>query len=207
MQSRPPDSENPSPQAAWSPEVAAAYERYAPGLRRMFMRRTGNHPEQTQELCQATWVEVWQLVSAGRYQRERAALSTFVYAVAQKQWLRFRREIGSRKRPITDSDERLAAWLDPSMGLGDAAHAAELLESLRNCLASRSGPNSLTAEERGVVEALMDGQTERAIAARLGVAPSTAHSWKSAALQKLRQCLTAKGFGPPAAEQGGAGRE
>ena len=73
-------------------------------------------------------------------------------------------------------------------------HAAELLDAMRGCLHAAGTPFALSAEERQIVIELSGGESERALAERLGVAASTIHARKQLAYRKLRQCLSAKGF-------------
>lgn len=195
---------NPGPPqtpADWHAQFAAAHERYAPGLRRFFARRTGGDAEQVEELMQQTWTEAWKAVSEGRYRPEKAALSTFVYAVANKHWLRMRRALGSRRRAAGDVESYIAGWIDPDGGPEDLTAVSELLTALRQCIADAETAWALTPEELAVIRGLMDGLPERRLAQDLQVAPSTAHAWKRAALAKMRRCLAGKGF--PHTEPGG----
>ena len=185
----------------WRQEFQDAHERYGIGLRRFFSRRAGSNAEQVEELLQQTWVEVWKSLQQGRYLPERAALSTFVYAVANKHWLRVRRELGTRKRPVGDIENLLADWINPESGPDDVTAVSELLSALRDCIRDSEAASALTPEELSIVNGVMQGITERQLAQTLQVAPSTAHGWKRSALMKLRRCLTEKGF--PAGEQAG----
>lgn len=180
----------------WRREFQEAHQRYAAGLRRFFSRRAVAQPEQVEELLQQTWVEVWRSLEQGRYLPEKAALSTFVYAVANKHWLRVRRELGSRRRAVGDVESWLADWIDPGSGPEDVAAVTELLSALRACIRDSEAAFALTPEELAIVQGVMHGVTERQLAEQLQVAPSTAHGWKRSALMKLRRCLGEKGFAP-----------
>ena len=183
----------------------AIHRRYDPGLRRFVAKRAGA-PELVEELVQQTWTEVWRALCEGRYDPARGAISTFIYAVAYKRWLQHRRVAASGPRRVSESDEVFARLLTESAP-DSALHAVELLDALRGCLANDAPPFGLTDTERSAVAVAASDETERNLAARLGVAPSTVHSWKKAALQKIRDCLARKGFAGWQVEQTGRDRE
>ena len=179
------------------------HDRLAPGLRRILLRRTHGQADLAEELAQKTWVEVWRALSGGRYDESKAAISTFVYAVAHKLWLRGLRQL--RSRPVTGSEFETFAAIASEEADNPAAllHAGELIDALRACLHAVDTPLSLTPEEREAVVRLATGETERSLAEKLGAAPSTIHGRKHAAYKKLRRCLRAKGFSQESAERGG----
>lgn len=183
----------------------AIHRRYDPGLRRFVAKRAGA-PELVDEIVQQTWTEVWRALCEGRYDPSRGAISTFIYAVAYKRWLQVRRVAASGPRFVSESDsvfERLLTESSPD----NAVHAAELLDALRGCLGNATGPFSLSDQERAAAGVAASEETERTLASRLGVAPSTVHAWKRAALEKLRNCLGYKGFVGWNAEQPRSSRE
>lgn len=157
-------------------------------------RRRGADAELAEELAQRCWTVAWETLAAGRFDESRATLSTFVYAIAQRVWLqRFR---GRRAVP---PEAARAERVDASPV--DALLHAELLSALRGCLGATAGPLSLTAEERDIIESSAAGRTERELAARLRMAASTVNARKKTALEKLKQCLTSKGFPAEIVEQ------
>ncbi len=157
--------------------------RFADGIRRFFQKRIGG--DAADELAQHTWSELWRAVSKGAYQPERAAFSTFAYAVAGNVWRRSRRDASRTLPPVGQiaSEDDLA---------GALAHA-ELLDALRACLHEESG--ELSEIERQIVLSMAAGESERDIARAQGVAASTVHDRKLAAMNKLRIMLAARGFG------------
>jgi RNA polymerase sigma factor (sigma-70 family) len=175
--------------------------RFDPGLKRILLRRTGGQAELCEELAQRTWIAVWQALHEQRYDPQKSAISTFIYAVAYKLWLQHLRSAGTA--PL--SGGVLGTGLLDSEGAADnpaaLLHAAELLDAMRGCLHAAGTPFSLTAEERQIVIGLSGGESERALAERLGVAASTIHARKQLAYRKLRQCLSAKGFSAETAER------
>ena len=180
--------------AKGDPEAFAwLHRRYDVGLRRFLGKRTGANRDRTEELAQQTWAEVWRAMRACRYDPERGAVSTFIYAVAYKRLLQDRRESATRPGVTTDTDEFFKTLIDHTHVEGEA-YAAELLDAFRGCLANRQPPNNLAEDERRLLLALAEGRTERDLARDLGIAPSTVHAWKHNAYDKLRRCLKAKGF-------------
>lgn len=165
--------------------VADAHRRFGAGLRHYFLRRGVDHAH-AEELAQQTWATLWQAVRTGRYDASRSALSTFLYAIAAKIWLRDRRAQGGRSR--LSADAVAGSLLGTDADLAQAADFAELLDALRDCLSGRAG--GLSPEVRAVLVGVARGESDRDLAKRLGVAPSTAHARRAGALAQLRQALS-----------------
>lgn len=168
--------------------------RLDPGLKRILLRRTGGQLELAEELAQRTWIAVWEALGGGRYERRKAAISTFVYAVAHKLWLQHLRQTGNAPRGYSLFDTSISRASEGSDDPAALLEAAELLEATRACLHVARAPFSLTAEERRIIIGLSGGESERGLAEQLGVAASTIHARKVLAHKKLRRCLAAKGF-------------
>jgi RNA polymerase sigma-70 factor (ECF subfamily) len=181
--------------------------RFEPGLKRVLLRRSGGQAEVCDELAQQTWIAVWEALREQRYDPQKSAISTFIYAVAHKLWLQHLRStsaaplsggvLGASLGDSSAAGENPATWL----------HLAELLDAMRACLHATGTPLSLTADERRIVIGLSGGESERALAAKLGVVASTVHARKQMAYRKLRQCLSAKGFSAETAERPAGQRE
>lgn len=179
--------------------VDAAHARFGPGLRQFFQARlanfrgnAGRDDDSVDDLCQQTWGECWKSVRDGRYDPARAALSTFLYAVASNIWLRHRRK-AMNSREILDESEQVAQSClgtepDPARTVG----FSELIEAVLSCVSGSEG--ELSAGDRAVLLALSRGATDRDLAFQLNVAPSTAHARRVAALSKLRAALTELGY-------------
>jgi RNA polymerase sigma factor (sigma-70 family) len=178
-----------------------------PGIRRVMLRRTRGQAELVDELLQNTWVAVWHALREGRYDPKKAAISTFVYAVAHKLWLQHLRR--ARQAPVSygELDAFLAAATEGPDNPAATLQAAELLDAVRTCLHAEGTPFSLTEEERRIVVGLARDQSERTLAEQLGVAASTIHARKQLAYRKLRRCLHAKGFSSEGAERSRPQRE
>jgi len=63
------------------------------------MDRTGGRSELADDFSQKTWVAVWQALIAGKYEPDRAAISTFVYAVGYRVLAPAHAEHRARQRP------------------------------------------------------------------------------------------------------------
>lgn len=176
---------------------AAAFEvlhaRYDDALRRL-LRRRGASSLQADEVVQHAWSEAWRALREGRYDPNRAAFSTFLFAIATNLWRAELRR--TAKRPALDADlEVLFSADDPDCVEPDAALlAAERVDLVRGCLFATEGPNALSELERAVVLGMLDGETERALGKRLGVAASTVNARKAAGMAKIARCLQSKGF-------------
>jgi RNA polymerase sigma-70 factor (ECF subfamily) len=167
--------------------------RFDPGLKRILLRRGGGDATLADELAQETWVAVWTALSKQRYDPRKAAISTFIYAVAHKRWVQHLRRRGSR--PVLGGlDAALFDVPDDTENPASLLHAAEKLDALRDCLHESDRALSLGQEERRVVIGLSSGETERSLSAEMGLAASTIHARKLSAYKKLRLCLAAKGF-------------
>jgi RNA polymerase sigma factor (sigma-70 family) len=181
---------------------AAAFEqihrRLDGGLRRQFVARAGK-ADVADDLAQRTWMAVWKAFQEGKYHPERAAISTFVYAVGMKVWLQHLRK---NRRPVGQLPEALAEAsgddADPALTL----RFAELLDAVREGVkAGAAGP--LSEEERWIVQEAARGESDRTLAKRLGVAPSTLNVRKRGALEKLRRFLASRGHRPDSGERTG----
>jgi RNA polymerase sigma factor (sigma-70 family) len=176
----------------------AIHQRLAGGVRKLFLDRTSGRSDTAEELCQRTWVGVWQSLSRGKYDPSRAAISTFVYAVASKVWLQHLR--GMRRGaagPVDAIEGVFGGGDDPA----DAVHAAELIQAIRDCLAAPSGEGGLTEDERWFAQAAAGGASDRELARRLSVSPSTANARKRAVLEKVRRFLAQRGHRPETTER------
>lgn len=175
------------------------------GLRRQFMDRAGGRTDLADDLSQRTWMAVWKAMQAGKYHPERAAISTFVYAVGVKVWLQHLRK---NKRPMGELPEAVADAVREDADPSQVLRLAELLDAVREGMrASAEGP--LSEEERWIVQEAARGESDRTLAKRLGVAPSTLNVRKRGALEKLRRFLAGRGHraGGDSGERGGDGNE
>ena len=186
----------PSAQPGADPEADRAqaffheqHARLAPGLRRLFIDRTAGRQDLAEELAQRAWALAWRALAAGKYDPARAAFSTFVYAIAQNVWLQHLRSSGQKQNNLTPlADDPSTSTLLPE----DTAKLAEVVHLLRLVLRGEL-PAQLSEEERWIVRAIADGETDRSLAAKLRLSPSTANARKNSAFDKLRRFLASKG--------------
>lgn len=201
-----PDPTNPAlPTTANPPTSQAEFEaihgRMRHWLRRWFADRVGDRDQLADDLSQRTWMAVWRAVSQGLYDPRRAALTTFVYAVAQNIF-RQHAKTAARARargsvaPMEEDDHPAGDRDDPGL--------AELIERVRTAL--RGGVEiGLSPEEIQVLSLVARGESDRGLAERLGVAPSTANARKRAALGKLRRYLAPNPSQPDAGDPSAGG--
>lgn len=184
----PPDVPPSIPTAPTPEEFSRAHAALAAWTRRRLTDLTGD-AHTADDLAQQTWQGVWEAVSQGRYDPQRAALSTFVYAVSQnvyRHWLRRQATAAGHAPAIAVS----AAT--PPEAESDPIAEAELVEDLRRVL--REGAPGMSAADLHTLQLVAQGATDRDIAKGLGVAPSTAHARKRAALDALRSYLESRFF-------------
>ncbi len=188
-------------QRAVAGDHAALSELHAaltPGLVRHFARKlAGMRDSMTlaDELAQNTWVLLWSLLQAGKYDPARARLTTFIYAVGHIAWLRFMRERQRdvrRAGPMPEIDGLdLASGDDPAAGVQLAAE----LQMVRDALAG--AVDGFGPADQDLLRAIALGQSDRELASQLGVSPSTAHQRKRGILQRLAEWLGANDGAPP----------
>ncbi len=188
-------------------------ERLGPAIRAFFVRRVrpGRAAESVDDLCQRVWIGLFEAFARGRYDPTRSSVTTFVYAIAAKTWLRHLRKATQSGAPTTE----LAG--DPGMdyieaaGFSDGpdseAADAELLEAVRRCLRERDAPGCLTDEEHAIVVAAAAGASDRTLAERFGLAASTINAKKQSGWEKLRRSLARLGHRADSAERGHGGDE
>ncbi len=187
-------------------EIAAALQERAqttlgPGLARHFARKLaaiGADEGDAAELCQRTWIEFWGALASGRHDPARARVSTFLYAVAQIVWMR---ELRRRGRETARVRTLEPGWEMPSEADGPdaAAELAAQVDAVRRVMQGQAG--DLSAADRAVLRAIAEGATDREVASRLEVSPSTAHERKKAVLERLGSVL--RGLVPRFGEDSG----
>jgi len=172
-------------------------ERLRPALIRMYVARVGANRELSEDLGQRAMVGVWEALNSGRFDPTRASIATYAYAVAHRVWLVHARKV-SRMRSMGDQDANEEDTSPSGTGERDPDMAA-LLEAIRDCLAGRASAMDLLSEEdRWLLVAIGRGVTDREMAKRLGIAPSSAHGRKRSALTALSRALAGLGFSGPA---------
>jgi RNA polymerase sigma factor (sigma-70 family) len=151
----------------------------------MVQRGAATHAD---ELAQQVWMVVWQAVKAGTYDPGRASLTTFVYAIAQNTYRNWARSAAREQRRL----EAVADAEPAALGAAELVAEAELIDAVRQVIKGQAG--DLSEQERVVLGLLARGVGDRELAIELGVAPSTAHARKKAAIEKLRGHLAKFGM-------------
>ena len=176
------------------------HRRVGAGLRRLLLKRSAGREDLVDELCQKTWTSVWKAFTEGKYDPERSAITTFVYAVGNNAWLTHLRSFARDQGYIDRAPAMLGAeHIDSSPltigpGSADDAHIlAETIEYVRALLRD-DGPGGLSENERAVVRAIAAGESDRALARRLGLSSSTVNIRKHAGYAKIRDYLRVRGL-------------
>lgn len=172
------------------------HERLGGSLKRLLTQRC-NDAELAEELAQKAWAGVWEAVLARRYDPSKSAISTFVYAVAHHAWLKHLRSKRTPNAAISLADDFVGS---DHAAAHDSVALSETLEAIRLAVAGEAG--DLTEQERWVLRHARDGLTDRALASRMGVSPSTAHQARRSAMAKLRRFLGRLGLGDAPGEPG-----
>lgn len=181
--------------------VSALYQRLTPGLTRHFLRKLsgsrsvggGGNLDLAQELTQRTWIEFWRLLQAGRYDPARACCSTFLYAIAANIWLRSLRERG-RARETGATDESAMSDAAAADLANDTHELAAAIEAVRAVVDGSDSRGGFDAADRDILRAIALGASERDLAVRLEVSPSTAHERKRGILERLERYLKSRGI-------------
>lgn len=174
---------------------ADLHRRVGAGVRRLLLKRSGGREELVDDLCQKTWSSVWVALRQGKYDPSRSAITTFVYAVANNAWLTHLRSFAREQGYIGEGPGVIsteAPGIDRETP-HDAAHEAEVIDSVRACLRD-DGPSGLTEQERIVLRAIGAGETDRGLARRLGVSSSTINIRKHSGYAKIRAYLGSLGL-------------
>ncbi len=170
-----------------------AHRILAAPLRQMLVRWSGGQRALAEELAASAWMQAWRAVCERRYDPDRASFVTFVYAIAHRLWLRQRRQWAVRQRIEQKLEQQRGAPRIEHPDPADDLHDAELIDAVREAL--RTGCDGrLEPQEAQVLRGLSEGHSERALAARLGVAASTVHARKQSGLRKLGVYLQRRGL-------------
>jgi RNA polymerase sigma factor (sigma-70 family) len=158
----------------------------------MFRRRLQKNDPAIDDLSQRVWAAFWRALAAKRFDRTRAAPSTFLFAIAQNTWVQHLRERG-RVAGVIVSQATQQEGVVPGESLsGTEQNPIELAESLQQIRTLLRDPMlaNLSETERDVLIAAAQGEPDRALAARLGIAASTVHARRQSACDKVRRYLT-----------------
>jgi RNA polymerase sigma factor (sigma-70 family) len=186
---------------------AALSQRLAPGVRAVLLDRVARKHDVADDLTQRTMLGLWQALRAGRYDPQRSAITTFVYAVAHKVWLQHARADGRRLAAqqrytlntvlpeANAAQDDVAAVADTAALLQHVRRALdEAGESASSAASSAANGAGLTDDERWLLRNWAGGVSDRELAKRMGIAASNVNGRKQVAYRKLRAWLTQLGF-------------
>lgn len=175
----------PQPEPTEPIEFTSAFARFGPWVRRTLLQRVSNRHDIADDLSQRVWKGVFQALKDGRYDPARSAISTFIYAVMQNVHREFaRRETRQVKHAESAAQLRIEpADADPSSLMDEAEAIDRVRAAIDGTLAG------LQPADADVLKLLALGVTDRELARKLNVSPSTAHARKKAALDRLRAVL------------------
>lgn len=153
---------------------ASLYDLLAPSVYGTVLRVLRD-PAMSEEVTQEVFVELWR--TAGRFDPERAAVSTWAVTIARRRAVdRVRREQSQRDRIARAGTRRI----------GDAADAADLAMAGLEAQHVEQAIAELPPDQRVVIEmAFLDGDTHAEIAARLGLPLGTVKGRVRGGLKKL----------------------
>lgn len=161
------------------------YQRYAGRLYGLGVRLLGDEGS-AEELVQETFVRLWR--GAGRYDPAKASVRTYVFTIARRAAVDFRRRPASR--PIAgayEQDATLEAEVDEPAG--------ESYDRLLLSLDVRDALRGLSLKHREVLELHFDEDlTQTQMAERLGVPLGTVKTRAYYALKALRLELEERGL-------------
>jgi RNA polymerase sigma factor (sigma-70 family) len=182
------------------------HRRLTPGLCRHFQSQLnaagvaggiGDGGDLASDLAQRTWEEFWRAVERGVYDPSRARYSTFLYGIAANIWMRARRDRarGVRMRGA-ERDAQTQAEAAADLVCGDSMATLAWAEAIERVRAVIEGGASaaFSEEDRVTLRAISEGASERDLAQRMGVSPSTAHDRRTALLERLRHWLEGRGL-------------
>ncbi len=155
----------------------ALFERYA-GRVKGFMIRSGASAQDADEIAQEVMVAIWR--RAGTFDPDRAAASTWIFAIARNRRIDL---IRRARRPEPDPLDPLFQPDEEPDGLARVT-AAERDEAVRACVAA------LAPEQRAVlVASFYGGLSHGEIAERFGLPLGTVKSRIRLAFERLRGTL------------------
>jgi DNA-directed RNA polymerase specialized sigma24 family protein len=149
-------------------------------------------------------VALWEALRDGRYDPQRSALTTFLYGVGYKQYLQHARRTRSGLRLVSDLDAQAEEMFAQSDDPAEFVRVCERLDAVRAFVNGTAGGLDLSLAEREILSAIAAGESERQLAARLGLAPSTVNARKQLALQKLQDYLEQSGHAPESTKHASA---
>jgi RNA polymerase sigma-70 factor (ECF subfamily) len=153
------------------------FRMFAPRVK-AFARRSGAPAQVAEDLLQDVMLSVWR--RAGQYDREKAAVSTWIFTIARNRRIdMLRRE----SRPDFDPE-------DPSLQSGPETPADDLVEARQRAQVLRRAVETLPQEQSELLRlAYFQDKSHGAIAEELNLPLGTVKSRIRLAMSKLRKTL------------------
>jgi RNA polymerase sigma-70 factor (ECF subfamily) len=162
------------------PSFESIFVEYAPRVRAYFLRH-GLNRSVADEVAQEVMISVWN--NSDRFDPERGAMSTWVFAIARNRLID---SVRKTRRPEPDPDD--PCWVGDRQSQEPTPERATVELSRARIL--RSALVRLPAEQQRVLEALyFDGQSMSELALASGTPLGTVKTRARLALRALRQHL------------------
>jgi len=160
--------------------------RYRPVLRG-FASRLGLAPDDAEEVAQETLAQFVELYRAGKYDRERGRLRSWIFGIAQRRVADVRRARERRREKRGESAlEPLTSEPELERLFEEEWQRALLAAAFAELRAGRTDPQSIRA-----LELLASGsRSADEVATELSMTPNAVYAAKHRAVVKLREILT-----------------
>ncbi|HET6163481.1 MAG TPA: sigma-70 family RNA polymerase sigma factor [Planctomycetota bacterium] len=160
--------------------------RYRPVLR-AFASRLGLAPNDAEEVAQETLAQFVELYRAGKYDRERGRLRSWIFGIAQRRVADVRRARERRRERRGESAlEPLTSEPELERLFEEEWQRALLAAAFAELRAGRTDPQSIRA-----LELLASGsRSADEVATELSMTPNAVYAAKHRAVVKLREILT-----------------
>jgi RNA polymerase sigma-70 factor (ECF subfamily) len=160
--------------------------RYRPVLR-TFASRLGLAPNDAEEVAQETLAQFVELYRAGKYDRERGRLRSWIFGIAQRRVADVRRARERRREKRGESAlEPLTSEPELERLFEEEWQRALLAAAFAELRAGRTDPQSIRA-----LEMLASGnRSADEVATELSMTPNAVYAAKHRAVVKLREILT-----------------
>jgi RNA polymerase sigma factor (sigma-70 family) len=160
--------------------------RYRPVLR-AFASRLGLAPNDAEEVAQETLAQFVELYRAGKYDRERGRLRSWIFGIAQRRVADVRRARERRREKRGESAlEPLTSEPELERLFEEEWQRALLAAAFAELRAGRTDPQSIRA-----LELLASGsRSADEVATELSMTPNAVYAAKHRAVVKLREILT-----------------
>jgi RNA polymerase sigma-70 factor (ECF subfamily) len=164
------------------------HDRCAPLIRHV-TRRLGLSREDAADVGQETWTRFWLACRAGRYDRRRGGLRTWLVAMVRYRVADLHRARAANRELTRDPDELDLVAPTPLVDPWDVEHERRLLrQALQELLeASRFSDRTLRAFERFVLQQ----HPASRVAAELGLTPHDVYMAKNRVTKRLRGIMSA----------------